>query len=98
MQAGTSGTSKQSSGSDASLAASDEAGLSQRKRAMTAVRIGITTFVVVLLTIVALGWNWTSGHQPPPLRTASHVVLGIAGLAGILALAKIWWRDAPRVG
>ena len=65
---------------------------------MIAVRIGITTFVVVLLTIVALGWNWTSSHQPPSLRTASHVVLGIAGLSGILALAKIWRRNPPRVG
>jgi hypothetical protein len=65
---------------------------------MKAVRIGITTFVAALLTIVTLGWSWTNSHQPPPLRTASHIVLGIAALAGVFALVKIWRRDAPRVG
>jgi len=39
---------------------------------------------------VTLGWIWTTAHQPPPLRTASHLVLGVAALAGIFALAKIW--------
>jgi len=62
---------------------------------MTAVRIGITVFILALLTIVTLGWMWTNGHQPPPLRTASHIVLALAGLAGILALTKIW-SDDPR--
>jgi hypothetical protein len=56
------------------------------------IRIAITLFVLVLLVVVTLGWVWTASHQPPPLRTASHVVLGIAALAGILALAKIWRR------
>ena len=59
---------------------------------MNAVRIGITVFILALLTIVTLGWMWTSSHQPPPLRTASHVVLAIAALAGIFALTKIWRR------
>ena len=54
-----------------------------------------TGFVALLLIIVALGWAWTTRHQPAPLRTASHVVLTIAALAGVLALAKIWRRDAP---
>jgi len=57
--------------------------------------MAISGFVAVLLTIVALGWTWTARHQPPPLRTASHVVLTIAALAGVFALAKIW-RDGAR--
>jgi tellurite resistance protein TehA-like permease len=52
-------------------------------------------FILALLTIVTLGWMWTNGHQPPPLRTASHIVLALAALAGIFALAKIWSHD-PR--
>jgi hypothetical protein len=60
---------------------------------MTAVRIGITCFVLILLSVVTLGWMWTGSHQPPPLRTASHVVLGIAAAAGIFTLVKIWRRD-----
>lgn len=60
---------------------------------MLLVRLGITCFVVILLSVVTLGWMWTGSHQPPPLRTASHVVLGIAAAAGIFALAKIWRRD-----
>jgi len=56
----------------------------------TLVRMAITAFVLALLATVTLGWIWTATHQPPPLRTASHLVLSIAALAGIFALAKIW--------
>ncbi|HEY7055074.1 MAG TPA: hypothetical protein VH458_01050 [Vicinamibacterales bacterium] len=65
---------------------------------MNAVRIGITMFILILLAIVTLGWMWTAAHQPPAPRTASHVVLGVSAVAGVLALAKIWRPDAPRVG
>ena len=57
--------------------------------------MAITGFVALLLIIVALGWVWTARHQPPPLRTASHVVLTIAGLAGVFAVVRIWRGDAP---
>ncbi len=66
---------------------------SRRTRVMRLVRVAITFFVVVLLTIVTMGWIWTGSHQPPPLRTASHVVLAIAAIAGIFALARIWRSD-----
>ena len=59
-------------------------------------RVLITLFVLLLLTIVAMGWVWNTGHQKPPLRTASYVVLGIAASAGILALTRIWRSDARR--
>ena len=56
----------------------------------TAVRIAITVFILLLLTVVTLGWIWTSGHQQPPLRTASQMVLAIAALSGMFALTRIW--------
>jgi len=67
----------------------------RRETVRSAVRIVITGFVTLLLIIVALGLVWTARHQPPPLRTASHIVLTIAALAGIFAVAKIWRGDEP---
>jgi membrane protein YdbS with pleckstrin-like domain len=66
---------------------------SRRTRVMRLVRVAITAFVVLLLAVVTMGWIWTGSHQPPPLRTASHVVLSIAAFAGIFALATIWRPD-----
>ena len=66
---------------------------SRRTRVMRLVRGAITFFVVLLLTVVTMGWIWTANHQPPPLRTASHVVLAIAAFAGVFALARIWRAD-----
>jgi len=56
--------------------------------------MAITGFVTLLLIVVTLGWIWTARHQPPPLRTASYVVLTIAALAGVFAVAKIWRSDS----
>lgn len=63
------------------------------QRTMNLVRIGITCFVLILLSVVTMGWIWTGSHQPPALRAASHVVLGLAAASGIFALARIWRRD-----
>lgn len=57
---------------------------------MNGYRIAITTFILVLLTVVGLGWSWTAAHQPPALRAASHVVLALSAAAGLFALVKIW--------
>ena len=70
--------------------------MGRRDRIQGAVRIAITGFVTLLLITVALGWIWTTSHQPPASRTASHVVLTIAALAGIFAVTKIWRRDTVR--
>lgn len=59
------------------------------------VRVGITMFLLALLTLVTLGWRWTASHQPPPLRAASHTVLALAGIAGVFALVRVWRRDPP---
>jgi membrane protein YdbS with pleckstrin-like domain len=66
---------------------------SRRTRIMRLVRVAITIFVVLLLTVVTMGWIWTGSHQPPPLRTASQVVLAVSAFAGIFALARIWRQD-----
>ena len=65
---------------------------SRIERARNGVRIAISAFVLILLATIVLGLAWTSRHQAPPLRTASHLVLSLAGAAGIFALAKIWQR------
>jgi hypothetical protein len=69
---------------------------SRIERVRNAVRVGISTFVLILLVTIVLGLVWTSHHQAPPLRTASHLVLSLAGAAGIFALAKIWRTESPR--
>jgi hypothetical protein len=78
--------------SNLSSASDRERVVSRVNRIRNQVRIAITGFVLVLFGVVTLGWIWTTAHQPPPLRTASHLVLGLAALAGIFALAKIWRR------
>ena len=65
---------------------------------MFVVRIAITVFVVLILTVVALGWAWTSSYQPPPFRTASYLVLAMTALAGVFALARIWLWEGARIG
>jgi hypothetical protein len=62
---------------------------------MNLVRITVSAFILLLLLIVTLGWVWTGSHQAPAQATASHVVLGIAGLAGIFALVTLW-RTNPQ--
>jgi hypothetical protein len=72
--------------------------MSRYTRIRTRVRMAITIFVLILLTIVTLGWRWTNLHQAPALKMASHVVLGIAALAGIFAIARVWRDDPPGAG
>ena len=66
---------------------------SRIERARNGVRIGISAFVLVLLATIVLGLVWTSRHQPPPLRTASYIVLTLAAVAGVFALSTIWRRE-----
>lgn len=57
---------------------------------MNAIRIVISLFVGVLIATAVLGWAWTSAHQTPTQAQASHVVLGLAMLAGIIGVIAIW--------
>jgi membrane protein YdbS with pleckstrin-like domain len=59
------------------------------------VRLVITAFILILLTVVTLGVLWNSSHQPPAMRTPGLAVLGLAGLAGVFALARLWRHEAP---
>jgi hypothetical protein len=65
---------------------------------MNAARILITFFILILLTIVSLGWMWTTAHQSPGQQTASHIVLTVAALAGVFAITRIWRTDRPHAG
>lgn len=62
----------------------------------TGVRVAITSFILILLLIVVLGLTWTSAHQAPGMRMGGSIVLGLTGVAGIVALARIWRADPPR--
>jgi hypothetical protein len=66
--------------------------------AMTGIRLAITVFILILLSLVALGWSWTSAHQTPSQAMASHVVLGLAGLSGVIALVTIWRPNRSKPG
>jgi hypothetical protein len=59
-------------------------------RVMNRVRLVITVFVLVLLSVVTQGLIWSSTHQPPPLRTASQMVLAASAFAGVFALVRLW--------
>jgi len=62
----------------------------------TGVRVAITSFILILLAIVALGLTWTGAHQAPGMRIGGSVALGLTGIAGMVALARIWRADPPR--
>jgi uncharacterized membrane protein len=65
---------------------------------MNGIRIAISIFVLILITLAGLGWMWTSRHQPPEQAAASHVVLGIMALSGVVALVTIWRGEGPSGG
>ena len=56
----------------------------------------ISVFILLLLVSAAAGWNWTSGHQSAGLATASHLVLALSGVAGVVGLIVIWTPRANR--
>lgn len=57
---------------------------------MNAIRIAISLFVLILITVSAVGWIWTGAHQTASQAAASHVVLGLAMLAGLIGLIALW--------
>jgi len=63
---------------------------------MNAIRIVISFFIAVLIVVSVLGWMWTGTHQPPSQATASHLVLGLAMLAGVVGAVAIW-RDGSKI-
>lgn len=59
---------------------------------MTVIRVLISLFVLLLIVVSAAGWIWAGSHQPPGQATASHLVLGLGMLAGVVCLVLIWRR------
>jgi uncharacterized membrane protein len=64
-------------------------------KAATVFRIVISCFIVVLIFVAGSGWRWTSSHQPAAQAAASHTVLGLSILAGLVGLTAVW-RSARR--
>ncbi len=56
------------------------------------IRAAISGFIVVVIGLAISGWLWTTGHQTRVQARASHVVLALAILAGLIGLKALWWR------
>ena len=59
---------------------------------MTAIRLVISLFILVLIGLSAMGWVWTGAHQPPDQALAARTVLVLAALSGIGGLIALWRR------
>jgi hypothetical protein len=59
-------------------------------RASTAIRAAMSAFILILFVIVAMGWTWASTHQTPAQAAASHGVLALSGIAGLVGLFFLW--------
>jgi hypothetical protein len=57
---------------------------------MNTIRIVITLFIAVLIVVSVVGWGWTAAHQPSSQAAASHVVLGLSMLAGVVGVVVLW--------
>ncbi len=62
----------------------------RRMIARNVARAAISFFIVLVMALIAAGWVWTGRNQPPSQAGASHVVLALGALAGLLGLAAVW--------
>jgi hypothetical protein len=60
--------------------------------ASTVVRVVITGFILVLITIATTGWLWVGSHQAPAQALASRVVLTLCVAAGLVGVKAVWAR------
>jgi hypothetical protein len=58
--------------------------------ARTAIRLAMTAFTAIVLSLSVVGIRWTSGHQPPAAALASGLVLTVSSLFAVVALVVIW--------
>jgi hypothetical protein len=65
---------------------------------MNAIRVVISFFIAVLIVVSVMGWVWTGAHQSPSQATASHLVLGLAMLTGVIGVIAIWRDGSKRAG
>jgi hypothetical protein len=59
-------------------------------RASIVIRAAMSAFIVVLLVIAGLGWQWTGTHQTPGQALASQAVLTLSAIAGVVGLVALW--------
>jgi len=59
-------------------------------RASIVIRAAMSAFSCVLFVIAGLGWNWATSHQPPGQARASHAVLALSAIAGLVGLLALW--------
>lgn len=60
--------------------------------ALNVVRVVITGFILVLITIATTGWLWVGSHQSPAQALASRVVLTLCVVAGLIGMKAVWAR------
>ena len=59
-------------------------------RAMNVVRVLISLFIAVLITVSAVGWIWSGAHQTAEQAVASRLVLTLGVVAGLVGLLALW--------
>jgi hypothetical protein len=59
-------------------------------RASIVIRAAMSAFIGVLFVIVVMGWTWANTHQTPGQALASHAVLGLSAVAGVVGLVFLW--------
>ena len=59
-------------------------------RASIVIRAAMSAFIGVLFVIAGLGWTWANTHQTPAQALASHTVLGLSAIAGVVGLVALW--------
>jgi hypothetical protein len=50
----------------------------------------MSAFILVLFVIAGMGWTWASTHQTPSQALASHAVLLLSAVAGVIGLVALW--------
>jgi hypothetical protein len=50
----------------------------------------MSAFILVLFVIIGVGWTWASTHQTGSQALASHAVLSLSAVAGVVGLVALW--------
>ena len=50
----------------------------------------MSAFILVLFVIAGMGWTWATTHQTPSQALASHAVLALSAVAGVVGLIALW--------
>ncbi|HEU5197198.1 MAG TPA: hypothetical protein VFW70_20850 [Methylomirabilota bacterium] len=59
-------------------------------RASIVIRAVMSAFILVLFVIAGMGWTWATTHQTPSQALASHAVLALSAVAGVVGLIALW--------